>query len=463
MPPRLVGRPGLGGRGPRGQPPQPAWPPSPEAEAAVGAGSTGHGRGRPGPGPSRRAWPGRPTLVVPSPGVPVGHPALVAAMAAGIEVVSEIELAWQVLDAARQDGDRPGRAVIPPGGHHRHQRQDHGHRSGHGHVGGLRPEGRRRRQRGLPAARGRGRLTRPPSRSGAGPAPTVAKLPPSCWWPRCRRSSSSSPRVPSRRQLLAQFRPRPPGLAPGPRPLRRAKAKIWANQGPGSVAVVNADDPVVLGRAATVPGRRRVVTFGAAGTCGRLGARTDRTRARAACVRQGCRPAPGLPARPGQHCRPPRPWPWPPGLTRGVPIGGPHHPGAAAPGATGGRGGWRRLVRRFQSHHAGRRAGRSVAASPRWCSSPEGATRASIFPPWPPLSPRCGPWWPSARPRRGGRRLRRPGAGPAGVVDGRGGRDSRRGLAGRGRRRRAVPRVRQFRLVLVLCRAGRAFRRAGEG
>ena len=46
----------------------------------------------------------------------------------------------------------------------------------------------------------------------------------------------------------------------------RAKAKIWAHQAPGSVAVVNADDPVVLSRAATVPAGVRVVTFGATGT-----------------------------------------------------------------------------------------------------------------------------------------------------------------------------------------------------
>ncbi len=33
----------------------------------------------------------------------------------------------------------------------------------------------------------------------------------------------------------------------------RAKAKIWAHQAPGSVVVVNADDPVVLSRSAAVP------------------------------------------------------------------------------------------------------------------------------------------------------------------------------------------------------------------
>ena len=39
-----------------------------------------------------------------------------------------------------------------------------------------------------------------------------------------------------------------------------AKARIWANQGPGDVAVVNADDPVVMAQAARAPSR--LVTFG---------------------------------------------------------------------------------------------------------------------------------------------------------------------------------------------------------
>ncbi|MGH9265124.1 MAG: UDP-N-acetylmuramoyl-L-alanine--D-glutamate ligase [Acidimicrobiales bacterium] len=39
-----------------------------------------------------------------------------------------------------------------------------------------------------------------------------------------------------------------------------AKARIWAQQGPGDVAVVNADDPLVMAHAATAPSR--VVTFG---------------------------------------------------------------------------------------------------------------------------------------------------------------------------------------------------------
>ena len=43
-------------------------------------------------------------LVVPSPGVPVAHPAVAAALAGGKEVVSEVELAWRSLDASRVAG-----------------------------------------------------------------------------------------------------------------------------------------------------------------------------------------------------------------------------------------------------------------------------------------------------------------------------------------------------------------------
>jgi UDP-N-acetylmuramoylalanine--D-glutamate ligase len=42
-----------------------------------------------------------------------------------------------------------------------------------------------------------------------------------------------------------------------------AKARIWAKQGPADVAVVNADDPVVMAQAASAPSR--VVTFGLKG------------------------------------------------------------------------------------------------------------------------------------------------------------------------------------------------------
>jgi UDP-N-acetylmuramoylalanine--D-glutamate ligase len=52
-------------------------------------------------------------LVVPSPGVPVGHPALVAAKAFGVDVLSEVELAWRVLDAmGAGQGERPRLVAI---------------------------------------------------------------------------------------------------------------------------------------------------------------------------------------------------------------------------------------------------------------------------------------------------------------------------------------------------------------
>ena len=43
----------------------------------------------------------------------------------------------------------------------------------------------------------------------------------------------------------------------------RAKVKIWANQGPGCVAVLNADDSTVLRAAAKIPAGVEVISFGA--------------------------------------------------------------------------------------------------------------------------------------------------------------------------------------------------------
>jgi UDP-N-acetylmuramoylalanine--D-glutamate ligase len=45
---------------------------------------------------------------------------------------------------------------------------------------------------------------------------------------------------------------------------RRAKARIWADQGPDSVAIVNAEDPVVAAAAPTGPGAPVVIRFGLA-------------------------------------------------------------------------------------------------------------------------------------------------------------------------------------------------------
>jgi UDP-N-acetylmuramoylalanine--D-glutamate ligase len=46
---------------------------------------------------------------------------------------------------------------------------------------------------------------------------------------------------------------------------RAAKAKIWANQTDGDVAVINADDPQVVASAAAIPAGVQVVTFSTAG------------------------------------------------------------------------------------------------------------------------------------------------------------------------------------------------------
>ena len=57
------------------------------------------------PGPAGAAELARSSgLVVPSPGVRADHPAVAGAIAAGVEVLSEIELAWRVLADLRPDG-----------------------------------------------------------------------------------------------------------------------------------------------------------------------------------------------------------------------------------------------------------------------------------------------------------------------------------------------------------------------
>ncbi len=89
-------------------------------------------------------------LVVPSPGVPVGHPALVAAKAFGVDVLSEIELGWQVLDGM---GSGPGRAARTCGDYG-HQRQDHRHKAGGGNARFFWQGGGRRRERRVPSAGG---------------------------------------------------------------------------------------------------------------------------------------------------------------------------------------------------------------------------------------------------------------------------------------------------------------------
>ncbi len=72
------------------------------------------------PGPVRSAELGSSSgLVVPSPGVRADHPAVSAALAAGVDVWSEVELAWRVLDEKRQGASWSG-PLAQAGGDHWH-------------------------------------------------------------------------------------------------------------------------------------------------------------------------------------------------------------------------------------------------------------------------------------------------------------------------------------------------------
>ena len=135
------------------------------------------------------------------------------------EIVSEIELAWQVLDGSRRDeaGAGPSYRLV---GHNRHQRQDDRHRVGDGHAVGFRSDGGGGRQRRLPAARRGGRPDTRAADHGPQPAPGGRPGGRGLVVP-----ARVHPPVQPRRELLAQLRSRPPGLAPqlralssGPRP-----------------------------------------------------------------------------------------------------------------------------------------------------------------------------------------------------------------------------------------------------
>ena len=223
------------------------------------------------PGPARATELGRSSsLVVPSPGVRSDHPAIAAAVAAEVEVLSEIELAWRVLDQVRRHG-WPGTASRP----------------GHDDQPPTHPSVER--QRALPGPK----LV---AITGTNGKTTVTELVAAML--RCSGRSAvaagnvgyplleaASHLVPGQATVLVaevssfqleftqQFRPDVSGwLNFAPNHLdwhpdldhyAKAKAKIWARQGAGGIAVVNADDPVVRSAAAaSMPAGVDMVTFG---------------------------------------------------------------------------------------------------------------------------------------------------------------------------------------------------------
>ena len=184
-------------------------------------------------------------LVVPSPGVRAGHPAIAGAVAAGVPVLSELELAWRVLDEAheRPGGGRPKLVAITG-------------TNGKTTVTQL--------VTAMLACSGQAAVA-----SGNVGYPLLEAV-------RHLNPGSGSVLVAEvssfQLEYTDEFRPdvscwlnfAPDHLDwhPTLEHYWRAKAKIWSRQGPGCTAVINADDPVVQQAAESVPVGVDVVTFG---------------------------------------------------------------------------------------------------------------------------------------------------------------------------------------------------------
>jgi UDP-N-acetylmuramoylalanine--D-glutamate ligase len=225
------------------------------------------------PSPERSAELARSAdLVVPSPGVPVGHVALVAAAQSGRRVVSEIELGWEALQRLRQGEVAGARAGEGPG------------RAGED-AGADGPVG----------AGARGHWPRLVAITGTNGKTTVTKLVTAMLCASgCRAVAAGNVGLP----LLEAVRALGPGeevtvvaevssfqleyvrtfrpdvscwLNFAPDHLdwhsslghyARAKAKIWANQGTGDVAVFNADDTEIIREVEAIARQVRRVGFG---------------------------------------------------------------------------------------------------------------------------------------------------------------------------------------------------------
>jgi UDP-N-acetylmuramoylalanine--D-glutamate ligase len=180
------------------------------------------------------------SVVVPSPGVPVSHPVYALAVAAGVAVHSEIELAHRLL--ATRATPRPCLAAITG-------------TNGKTTVTAL--AAAMLQASGRKAVTG-GNIGRPLMDAVTAPADVVV-------------AEVSSFQL----EYTERFRPAVScwlNLAPDHLDWHpdldhyaRAKARIWANQGPGDVVVFNRDDPVVAAATAQVPTGVRLVDFGSDG------------------------------------------------------------------------------------------------------------------------------------------------------------------------------------------------------
>jgi UDP-N-acetylmuramoylalanine--D-glutamate ligase len=211
-------------------------------------------------------------LVVPSPGVPVSHPALVAAKAFGVEVLSEIELAWRALDAMGGPGERP-RLVAITG------------TNGKTTVTKLVVAMLAASGKEAVAAGNVGYplLAAVSSISPGSDGALVAEV--SSF--QLEHTRKFRPDV----SCWLNFAPDHLDWHPSLEHYARAKAKIWSSQGPGCVAVVNADDSTVRRAAVNIPAGVEVVSFGLAP----LALDVDRAEITSAGVRTAESDAPGAP------------------------------------------------------------------------------------------------------------------------------------------------------------------------
>jgi UDP-N-acetylmuramoylalanine--D-glutamate ligase len=200
------------------------------------------------PGPARAGELVRSVdVVVPSPGVRADHPAVAAAMAVGVDVLSEIELAWRVLCELRQDGGRQGqwpRLAAITG------------TNGKTTVTEL--------VAAMLVASGQDAVAA--GNVGYPLLEAVSHLVPGQATVLVAEVSSFQ------LQFTREFRPdvscwlnfAPDHLDwhPDLAHYARAKARIWSRQGTGSTAIVNRDDPEVWRAAQGIPAGVDVVTFG---------------------------------------------------------------------------------------------------------------------------------------------------------------------------------------------------------
>lgn len=175
--------------------------------------------------------------VVPSPGVPVAHPVLLAAAAAGIEVSSEVELASRRL--ARRPAPRPALVAVTG---------TNGKTTVTTLVAAILTASGRR-------AVAAGNIGRPLLEAVDDDAEVVVAEVSSF---QLHHTSRWHPEVSCWLNLADDHLDWHPDRAH----YAAAKARIWANQGPGDTAVVNLDDADVVRAAASVPPGVAVLGFG---------------------------------------------------------------------------------------------------------------------------------------------------------------------------------------------------------